>query len=47
MLLLVAGTVLVRRAIAQKRAFAVSDEECEADCGCGASKSGRSRANED
>ncbi len=36
-----AGLLLVRRGIAQKKAFTVSDDECEADCGCGASKSGR------
>jgi len=41
-----AGFLLVRRAVAQKRAFTVSDGECEADCGCGASKSGKRRATE-
>lgn len=39
-----AGTLLVRRAIAQKRSFAANDGECEADCGCGASKSGKKHA---
>lgn len=38
-----AGILLVRRAIAQKRAFTVNDGECEADCGCSASKSGKKR----
>jgi len=39
-----AGFLLVRRAIAQKRAFTVIDGECETDCGCGASKSGKKHA---
>lgn len=39
-----AGFLLVRRGIAQKGAFTVSDDECEADCGCGASKSGKARS---
>jgi len=39
-----AGFLLVRRAIAQKRAFAVNDGECETDCGCGASKAEKKHA---